>query len=104
MPVIRKGRRQSSLREKMLVYDRVLQAWRNSRDRAPLGFANFQVLTVTTTPQRVEHLVRAHRATFDGRGSNTFLFSDTTTIQRQGVLDAAWKNGRGEAKRLFPEV
>lgn len=104
MPVIRRNLQQTSHREKMLAYEQLRRAWRQNRARAPLGFSTFQVLTLTTSARRVENLVRANQALFEGRGSTTFLFSDVAAMQYTGILDAAWTTGRGEAVRLFPEA
>jgi hypothetical protein len=96
MPVERKGLGQTSFRRKLLSYR---ETWRQGLHKAHLGIPNFRVLTVTTSEERVRHLVAACRMLGSG-GSRLFLFADRERLGRGDVLSHEWVNGRGESVRL----
>lgn len=72
MPVVRKGLTQTSFARKLLAYQ---ETWRRGLHKMHLGIPNFRVLTVTTSRERVRHLVAACRS-LPGGGSHLFLFAD----------------------------
>ncbi|HEX4961382.1 MAG TPA: replication-relaxation family protein [Thermoanaerobaculia bacterium] len=96
MPVARKGLTQTSFVRKLLAYQ---ATWRQGLHRAHLGIPNFRVLTVTTSRERVEHLVEACRS-LPGGGSRLFLFTGQESLRRGDVLMHEWVNGRGESALL----
>lgn len=100
MPVVRKGLTQTSFLRKLLAYQ---ETWRRGLHRAHLGIPNFRVMTVTTSSERVEHLVKACRS-LTGGGSRLFLFTDQEALGRGEILVHQWVNGRGEAVRLLAEA
>lgn len=60
-------------------------------------FPRFRVLTVTTTPARVQHLIEAHQSFNHGKGSGAFLFTHKDAFaDHTNALDLPWLNGRGE--------
>jgi len=96
MPVVRKGLGQTSFRRKLLGYR---ETWRQGIHRTHLAISNFRVLTVTTSEERVRHLVAACRSI--GGGERLFLFTDQEAFGPD-ILTRPWVNGRGEAVRLLP--
>jgi hypothetical protein len=100
MPVVRKGLGQTSFLRKLLCYQEI---WRQGIHGTHLGISNFRVLTVTTSKERVEHLVEACRS-LGGAGSRLFLFADRERLGREDALTHEWVNGRGEGSRLLPET
>jgi hypothetical protein len=97
MPVTRKGLAQTSFARKLLAYQ---ETWRQGLHRAHLGIPNFRVLTVTTSRERVEHLVEACRS-LAGGGARLFLFTDQESLGRGDIIATEWVNGRGETVRLL---
>jgi hypothetical protein len=97
MPVTRKGLVQTSFRRKLFCYQ---ETWRQGIQRTHLGISNFRVLTVTTSKERVGHLVEACRS-LGGGGSRLFLFTDRESLGRGDILAHEWGNGRGEAVQLL---
>ncbi len=98
MPVARRGLEQTSFLRKLLAYR---ETWRQGLHKTHLGIPNFRILTVTTTKERVGHLVEACRSL--GVGSRLFLFTDEERLGRGDLLAHEWVNGRGEEMRLIPE-
>jgi len=98
MPVTRKGLAQTSFRRKLLGYR---ETWRRGLHRSHLGIPNFRILTVTTTEERLRHLVAACQS-LRGGGSRLFLFADQGALGRSNILSHEWMNGRGELLSLPP--
>jgi hypothetical protein len=96
MPVTRKGLGQTSFLRKLLCYQ---ETWRQGIQRSHLGISNFRVLTVTTSRERVEHLVEVCRS-LGGGGSRLFLFADREQLTEENVLSLQWQNGLDELVRL----
>jgi hypothetical protein len=98
MPVERyKNAQRTYFAKKMLTY---YEANRQQRHVHDLGLANFRVLTVTTTPERVERMLSALDAITEGRGSNMFLFADQAAFMASNPLELAWTSGKRERVRL----
>lgn len=97
MPIVRKGLGQTSFLRKLLCYQ---ETWRQGLHRRHLGIPNFRVLTVTTSRERVEHLVEACRS-LGGGGSRLFLFADQGALGRGTILAHEWVNGRNELGPLL---
>src|ERR1039458_1737530 len=98
MPIVRTDLYQSSFFRKLLSYE---AAWTQGLHRLHLGFNRFRVLTVTTSPARVESLVAACSQLKSGHGM--FLFCDQATLLKHpDVLTMPWKNGRGGTSRILP--
>jgi hypothetical protein len=101
MPVTRKGLGQTSFLRKLLCYQ---GTWRQGVHRMHLGISNFRVLTVTTSRDRMEHLVKACRS-LGGGGSRLFLFTNQEGLGLGDILGQKWANGRGnDARLLLAEV
>jgi len=88
---------QTSFRPKLLSYQ---ETWRQGLHKAHLGIPNFRVLTVTTSEERMRHLVAAWRSLRDG-SPRLFLFTDQERLARRDILGQEWMNGRSEQVRLF---
>ena len=98
MPVHRrKSKDQTYYAKKMLIY---YEAFKAGEHRRELGFDNFRVATVTTTPERVAQMIDAQREISNGRGSNLFLFIDEASLAGSNPLDALWTTGKGGRTRL----
>jgi hypothetical protein len=59
------------------------------------------MVTVTTTPQRIEQMIEAQLEITNGRGSNLFLFADEMSLAESNPLDAVWITGKRERIRLI---
>lgn len=97
MPVERNNLKQTSFYRKLLAYH---ETWRQRTLKD--SFPRFQVLTVTTTPERVENMVQAARRLTQGKGSGLFLFTDERSFNTApDVLSLPLLNGRGEQAFLL---
>jgi hypothetical protein len=98
MPVERyKNAQRTYFAKKMLTY---YEANRQQRHVHDLGLEHFRVLTVTTTPERVERMIAALHAITGGRGSNVFLFTDQMSLAASNPVDLEWLTGKREVVRL----
>jgi|SRR5579863_6162246 len=98
MPVTRNGLAQTSFRRKLLGYR---ETWRQGLHRRHLGIPNFRVLTVTTSEERMRHLVAACRSLEGGR---LFLFTDRESLGRGDILWQEWVNSRNEVAGLISRL
>jgi DNA-binding Lrp family transcriptional regulator len=97
MPVMRQNLAQTSFYRKLLAYE---ATWRQGIHRSRFGFHRFRVLTVTSSPQRVESLVGACESL--ERGHGLFLFADRHSLAQADPLAYDWKAGRPhETARLL---
>ena len=76
------------------------EANRQQRHVHDLGIENFRVLTVTTSPTRVEKMLTALDAITNGKGSNIFLFADQGALAASNPLELEWVSGKRERMRL----
>jgi hypothetical protein len=96
MPITRKRLVQTSFLRKLLAYQ---ETWRQGLHRVHLDIPNFRVLTVTTSRQRVEHLVAACRP--QAVGSHLFLFTDRNSLGGSDLLTHQWVTSGGERAQLI---
>jgi hypothetical protein len=96
MPIARRGLHETSVYRKLLAYT---ETWRQSIHTTHFGMKHFRLLTVTTSPARVRHLLAA-AARLPGGGSPLFLFADLPSLQAGNPLNHDWVNGLGEPARL----
>ena len=90
MPVKRRHLSQTSFYRKLLAYE---ATWSQSVHKKKFGFNRFRVLTVTTSPARVESLVDACSGLKTGHG--LFLFGDTTVLEKpESILTRLWQTPR----------
>jgi hypothetical protein len=97
MPVARRGLAQTSFLRKLLAYQKT---WSQGLHRAHLGITSFRVLTVTTSKERVGHLIEACRS-LSGGGSRLLLFVDGDGLGSSDILTRNWVNARTEVVRLL---
>jgi hypothetical protein len=91
MPITRQNLAQSSFYRKLLAYE---ATWTQNLHRTRFGFHRFRVLTVTSSPERAEHLARACPELERGKG--LFLFTDVAAFREsEDPLSLAWQNVRG---------
>ena len=98
MPIARSGLHHSSFHRKLLAYE---ATWLQELHRKQFGFHRFRVLTVTTSPDRLSHLVEAcHQLE---RGQGLFLFTDLNSFHAiPDPLTLLWQSVRsGQAIRLI---
>jgi DNA-binding Lrp family transcriptional regulator len=87
MPVIRLNFEKSSFYRKLLAYE---ATWTQNLHRSRFGFHRFRVLTVTTSAERVKHLIEAGRQL--ERGQGLFLFTDLASLLAHGdILTLPWQ-------------
>lgn len=88
MPVMRPGFEQSSFYRKLIAYE---ATWTQNIHRTHFGFNRFRVLTVTTSAERVKHLIEAARLL--ERGQGLFLFTDAASIlAHDDILNLPWQS------------
>jgi hypothetical protein len=98
MPVTRSHPRQTSFNQKILGY--LAGGGVRNAHGAHLGIGNFRVLTITTSPQRMETMWLAQNQASKG-GSRQFLFVDHAKLKAcPDVLAMEWINGKGEVVQL----
>jgi Replication-relaxation len=98
MPVVRKGTNRTSFTRKLQTY---YEGWKQKRHEEQLGIRQFRVLTVTTSPVRVQTMVAAVQDLTAGAGSNVFLFAVAGALEGRSPLDLEWISGKGEAVSLL---
>lgn len=91
MPVTRVSLAPSSFYRKLLAYE---ATWTQNVHRTRFGWPRFRVLTVTTSTERVQHLLDACRRL--ERGHGLFLFMELTTFKaKSDILALRWRTCRG---------
>jgi hypothetical protein len=73
MPVVRTNPGQSSFYRKLLAYH---ETWRSGLHVSELGWRRFRVLTLTSSPERRDHLVSVCAEVVAGGGSGLFMFAE----------------------------
>ena len=97
MPVARRTLSRSSFYRKLLAYE---ATWTQGVHQTRFGFPRFRVVTVTSSPQRVNSLVETCQRL--ERGQGLFLFTDLNSFQASpDVLAGAWRGGHGGMAALF---
>jgi hypothetical protein len=97
MPVIRRNLSQTSMFRKLLAYE---ATWTQGLHRSQFGFHRFRVLTVTSSPERLESLVNACSKL--KRGHGLFLFADRKSVEMtEDILTMPWRSGRNEITTLL---
>ena len=87
MPITRNGLHHSSFYRKLLAYE---ATWLQELHRKQFGFHRFRVLTVTTSTDRLQHLVEACRQL--ERGQGLFLFTDLNSqVMNLDPLALPWQ-------------
>lgn len=74
--------------------------WRQRRQVEQFGIEQLRLLTVKTSPQRIETTIDALREVTDGKGSGLFLFATGDQLADKNPLDANWLNGRGGVTKI----
>ena len=97
MPVVRKGTNRTSFARKLKTY---YEGWKQKRHEEQLGIRQFRVLTVTTSPVRVQTMVEAVKAMTGGAGSSVFLFAVAEALEGRSPLELEWISGKGDRVRL----
>lgn len=88
MPVTRNNLRQTSFHRKLLAYE---ATWVQELHRKHFGFHRFRVLTVTTSADRMIHLVET--CALLRRGQGLFLFTDSNSLAVQpDLLSLSWQS------------
>jgi hypothetical protein len=100
MPITRTHPRQTSFQQKVLGY--LAGGGSENAHGKRFGIGNFRVLTVTTSPQRVETMIAAVKAATGGTGSRQFLFGVHSEISASpNLLQHEWITGTGDRVRLL---
>lgn len=96
MPIMRKGLDVSSFHRKLLAYE---ATWKQNIHRTRFHWDRFRVLTVTSSPERVQHLIDACRKLKGGHG--LFLFADTKSLRLvSDPFSQIWQTVRGQTSLL----
>ena len=87
MPITRRSLNQSSIWRKLLAYE---ATWSQKIHESRFGTKRFRVLFVTTTPERVDHLLAACSKL--PRGQGLFLFTTAAALrEKSNVLTIPWQ-------------
>ena len=98
MPVWRSTFLKTSLYLKYLTY---YHAHRAGFHKRAFNIANFRVLSVMKTPDRVRNAIAMIQKHIVPGGSNIFLFTDVETLQNaSNVLAVEWITSKGQRVRL----
>jgi DNA-binding Lrp family transcriptional regulator len=88
MPVMRQDFEKSSFYRKLIAYE---ATWKQNIHCSRFGFNRFRVLTVTTSVERVNHLIDACRQL--ERGQGLFLFTDLASLlAHDNILTLPWQS------------
>jgi hypothetical protein len=100
MPVRRSDAQQTSIERKMRVY---LAAHAAKQHREQFGWANFRVLIVTTTKERIETMIDALRRLRVSRsiGPALFLFNTFDDLRSTDPLACEWFDGNRQLVKLI---
>jgi hypothetical protein len=97
MPATRKDLWQTSYLRKLLGYAYTIREGSHTKH---YGMRRVRVLTVTTSSERVQSFVHAYREEVAKLcPPSVFLFTDKTTLERDGPLGLSWMNGDGQRVR-----
>jgi hypothetical protein len=96
MPIERRDLTKTSFRRKLLAYE---ATWLQKIHQTRFRCNRFRVLTITTSAERVKHLVETCSKLKRGKG--LFLFTDIGTLKCTNMLLAPWQTGRGAFVRLI---
>lgn len=97
IPIERRDPRQRSIARKLLTY---YEGWKIGRHVELFGIENIRVTFLTTSPERVEHMLVALDEITAGKGSGFFLFGDLQSMAGDDPLSYPWTDGRGDKVRL----
>lgn len=90
MPVVRNNLRQTSFQRKLLAYE---ATWTQELHSKHFGFHRFRVLTVTTSTERLTHLIEISRQLKHGQG--LFLFTDMNSLlSTSDPITLPWQGAR----------
>jgi DNA-binding Lrp family transcriptional regulator len=97
MPVTRRSLNQSSIWRKLLAYE---ATWSQKIHESRFGTKRFRVLFVTTTPERVDHLVEACSKL--PRGQGLFLFTTVAALrEKSNVLSLPWQTATSKQELVW---
>jgi DNA-binding Lrp family transcriptional regulator len=92
MPITRSNLDRTSFQRKLLAYE---ATWSRNLHHTRFGWQRFRVLTVTTTSQRVQGIIKACQGLAHGHG--LFLFLDAAALAKHGdILTIPWQTCRPE--------
>ena len=100
MPVVRSSIYQSSYLRKMIAYN-YTHIWHGLYKE--FGIERFQVLTLTTGPERIRTMQDAYREHVPRqyRRPNLFLFAELSAIDLDtDVFELTWQNANGKPVKL----
>jgi hypothetical protein len=97
MPVSRRSLNQSSILRKLLAYE---ATWSQKIHESRFGTKRFRVLIVTTSQERVDHLVAACAKL--SRGHGLFLFTTVEAVrEKSNVLTLPWRTGSNKSECVW---
>jgi hypothetical protein len=84
---------------------RALEAWRASGACArALGPGSFEVVVLTHSARRLEHLGRVARDELEGARWDAYLFATFGALEAEDAAGGGWTTLDGEEVRLLPDV
>jgi DNA-binding Lrp family transcriptional regulator len=97
MPVFRRSLNQSSIWRKLLAYE---ATWSQKIHESRFGTKRFRVLFVTTSQERMDHLVAACSKL--PRGHGLFLFTTVESMcGKSNVLTLPWRTGSNKSECIW---
>lgn len=91
----------SSFRRKLMAY---LAAREHKRFAEAWAFKSLRVLTVTTSEERIEHMLAAQRRVAPQCPPGFFLYSTLAQLTQHGALGPAWTNSKGGHVSVLHQV
>jgi hypothetical protein len=96
------SRRRGSAWRKSIAYKLATywHGWRAGHHEKQFGVKQVRVAMVTSSRERVTHMLEVVREITGGKGTGFFVFIDGETLEASDPLSVEWVNGRGELVRL----
>jgi len=102
IPIMRTDRQGTSAWRKNIAYKLATywEGWKTGQHEKQFGVKQMRVAMVTSSRERVEHMLDVVRNITDGKGTGFFLFIDQQTLAAGDPLSVEWTTGKGVATSL----
>jgi hypothetical protein len=102
IPILRSDGKGSSAWQKSITYKLATywEGWKAGRHVEQFGLKQMRVLMLTTSAERMKHMLGVVDELTQGRGSAFFLFGHAAQLRGADPLGVTWTSGRGQPVRL----